>query len=66
MLHRRGVEVTSAELVSTAAELIFRATFLGTDQQARTVRLSFGNLVDVLHVDVDSTATPPEVSRPAR
>lgn len=52
-LHRRGVDVLSAELTRpTADRRTFTATFHATERQARAVEASLRNLVDVVGVEM--------------
>jgi acetolactate synthase regulatory subunit len=56
-LHRRGVDVLSAELTRpTAGRRAFTATFHASWRQARTVEASLRNLVDVVGVEMCEAA----------
>lgn len=56
-LHRRSVDVLSAELTrATNDGRAFTATFHATSRQARTLEASLRNLVDVVGVEMCETA----------
>lgn len=65
-LHRRGVDVLTAELSGPVAERrTFEATILATPRQAGTVAATLGNLVLVTDVSVERAGALAGAGRPA-
>lgn len=55
-LHRRAVDVVSAELDTASGAPVFTVVFVAPEERAATVRASMNNLVEVLDAQLSSPA----------